>query len=151
MKLANRLPQLLSEIVKSMMPGAISQYDDERKNAVRNTREAKDFVDSHPNIFKTNLKYRKQKFEQYSRSVHIVNLYDECLVENPPYIPKRFREDKHHVRNERELEKVFNKSMASFQCEYDILTIRKVDYKEQLDTYKEKIQSLWTNKTSKIQ
>ena len=66
--------------------------------------------------------------EDSSDSQEKTALYDET----PSYIPKRFREDKYHVRNERELEKIFNKSMANFQCEYDILTIRKVDYKEQL-------------------
>ena len=139
-KLASKLPPLLCAMMKDMMPGAINQYEEERENNVRTKRNAENFMHYNPSVFNKHLKARKDKFQQYSRSVHIVDLYDECMQESPPYIPRKFREDKFKVRNERELEKVFNRSMANFQCEYDILTIRKVDYKEQLDMYTTMVQ-----------
>ena len=137
-KVASKLGNKLWDIMKELMPGAISMCEEERRNAEQITSEATSFVRSHPETFKTNLRYRREKYEQYCRAVHIINLYDECMNENPPYIPKKFREDRYHVRNERELEKVYNRSMANFQCEYDILTIRKSDYKEQLDNFTNK-------------
>ena len=139
-KVAEKLEGKLRSIMNELLPCAINTYNDERNNIEEFKREARNFINAHQRTIKTNMKNRKEKFEQFSRSLHLVDLYDECMSKNPPYIPKKFREDRHHVRNERELEKINNKSMASFQCEYDILTIRKSDYKEQLETYQSEIQ-----------
>ena len=139
-RVAAKLGEKLWSIMKELLPGAINSYDDTRKNLEQVKKDARNFMNTHSRTFKTNMKHRREKFEQFCRSVHLVNLYDECMSEDPPYIPKKFREDRHHVRNERELEKINSKSMASFQCEYDILTIRKADYKEQLESYHTEMQ-----------
>ena len=82
---------------------------------------------------------RTKKFEQFTRCVHLLTLYDECLAENPPYIPKKFRENKLHVRNQREQEIVFNKSMSNLKCEYELLTSRKCEFEERFKKCDEEI------------
>ena len=98
-------------------------------------RDARDYMDNHRRFFTSKHRIRKEKYKQYSRCVHILQLYDGCMQETPPYIPKRFREDKYHIRNERELEKIWNRSMSNMSCKYEILEIRKEDFWEEIEKF----------------
>ena len=142
-KLLEGLPALIKDVIKDdvkvaineCLPSVMENMDNERQATSRAKRDARDYMDDHRRSFSNKYKTRKEKYQQYSRCVHIIQLYDECLHETPPYIPKRFREDKYHARNERELEKIWNRSMSNMQCEYDILSIRKVDYRGEIDKF----------------
>ena len=137
-KLSEKFSPLIREMVENTIPSAIAEFAPlinitfkERKEiSIRDTEEARNHMHN-SDIFNKIFKLREKKYKQFARCDHLIRLYDESLQETPPYIPRKFREDKLFVRNERELEKVYNRSMANLQCEYDILEIRKSDYKEQ--------------------
>ena len=102
--------------------------------------EANDYMNNNYAMFDRVFSVRTKKFEQFTRCVHLLALYDECLAENPPYIPKKFRENKLHVRNQREQEIVFNKSMSNLKCEYELLASRKCEFEEKYKDCEAEIQ-----------
>ena len=80
------------------------------------------------NSFQKESVINRGKYDQFARCKHLLSLYGECLQENPPYIPRKFREDKIHVRSQREQENVFNKNMGNLNCEYVLLSSWKVEF-----------------------
>ena len=140
-KVLASLPALLRDmmkdnitgVVKECLPQILENVRTERETSTQVMNEARSFMRVNRNILNENYRMREKRYEQHTRCHHLMKLYDDCREETPPYIPKKFREDKYFVRNERELEKVFNRSMSNMQCEYDILTIRKDDFKEEFE------------------
>ena len=129
------LPNVLQENIPSLAEKITEQ---QRMSSIAET-EANDYINNNYALFDRIFNTRTKKFEQFTRCVHLLTLYDECLAENPPYIPKKFRENKLHVRNQREQEIVFNKSMSNLKCEYELLTSRKCEFEERFKKCDEEI------------
>eukprot|EP00112_Aurelia_sp_Birch-Aquarium-sp1_P025005 Seg8114.2 transcript_id=Seg8114.2/GoldUCD/mRNA.D3Y31 product="hypothetical protein" protein_id=Seg8114.2/GoldUCD/D3Y31 len=63
----------------------------------------------------------------------LAQLYEECLSEQPPYVPKEFREEKAHTMSEREKEIYADLSQQKLYAEIEVLTVRARMNKEKVD------------------
>ena len=144
-KLMESLPAMLCsmlrddmmKMMKEWLPSIMEIVNNEREVSSQAKTEAQDYMNSHRYDFNIKQKKRASKYEQFSRCVHILELYDGCIGETPVYIPKKFREEKFHARNVREREVIEKRSLANMHCEYDLLSIRREDFKTEyqvLDT-----------------
>ena len=48
------------------------------------------------------LNQRDDLYYKYTRCGYLLDLYGECLQEEPPCIPRKFRKDKYHVTSQKE-------------------------------------------------
>ena len=67
-------------------------------DAVKNTMQtielkARDVEETHKRTLNKKLKARSDVFWTFTRSTEMVKLYSDCLKEEPPYVPKKFREE----------------------------------------------------------
>ena len=62
------------------------------------------------------------KLTRYER---LLDLYGECLQEEPMYIPRKFRNDKTYVRSQEELNVVRENGLNNLQSKCEILKLRK--------------------------
>lgn len=84
-----------------------------------------------------------------------MNLYGECLVEEPIYIPRKFRNDKYHVMSQEERNVLTKLNIKKFQSECEILKIRRdrftMEITEKDDQIKAFVESNTSNNNSKSQ
>ena len=127
------LPKILREffptMVDGLLPTIVAAVEKKTTSHLSAREEAKRFIEEeNPTKFNECLLRRKKVFQQYQRCESLIQLYDECKEEDPPYIPRKFREDKFQVNDQEELDIVNRRSMANFQCQHDILIKRKRDF-----------------------
>ena len=126
------LPDILVEafpdVMGRILPNIISAMETKTRSHIEVRQEAERVMSNYQTEIKGFAKRRKKFFQQHERCVSLNRLYDECLEEQPPYIPRKFREDKFHVMDQEELEIVNRRSMANLRCQYDILSKRKRDF-----------------------
>ena len=70
--------------------------------------------------------HRKKDFVyKFARSEQLLDLYGECLQEEPMYIPCNFRNDKTYVTSLEELNFVRKNDLKNMQSECETLKLRK--------------------------
>ena len=167
-KITEVLPSILMEVfpalIEKVLPNIITAVERKTESHISTRGEADRFINENPEKFNECIKSRKQAFEQFQRCESLLLLYNECKEEQPPYIPRKFREDKFHVHDEEELDIVNRRSLANLQCQYDLLSKRKRDfvakvnhqddlifqYVEEMDISREvkvEISKIWQNET----
>ena len=111
--LCSMLKDDMMKIRKECLPTIMETMNNEREILSQAKAAAQDYMNSHKYDFNIKQKKRASKYEQFSRCVHILELYEGCLQETPVYIPKKFRGEKFHARNVREREIIEKRSMAN--------------------------------------
>ena len=138
-KLMNSLPDSILQIIKGSLPELLeeniptfaSKLDEHQKLSSRAKSDANEYIYNNntiTNFLNKQFNIRKQKYRQFIRCKNLLSLYDECMLEDPPYVPKKFRGDKYHVRNQREQEIIFNRNMSQMKSEYELLSFRRDDF-----------------------
>ena len=67
-----------------------------------NSKALNEFWKHHHLKWNRNLTKRKDLYQKLHRCESLLDLYDTYLQEEPPYIPKKFRNDKVYARSARE-------------------------------------------------
>ena len=67
---------------------------------------------------------REETFYKLTRCERLSTIYDQCLAESPPYVPKRLRHDNHHVLSLDEYYKLHESAIQRFKSENDILKMK---------------------------
>ena len=90
-------------------------------------------MQNHVKEWEEHLGHRSNKYWQYMRCVNNLDLYTECLDEEPMYIPRVFRKDKTHYRTEEEKHVNEKMNFQRIKAEMEILRIRKDNYYQELE------------------
>ena len=75
------------------------------------------------------IKNHKDEFHKYTRCDSLLNLYNDCLAEEPMCIPRKFRQDSIHMMNNRE-----KLNFEKLKTEMEILTTSMEHFREKLDS-----------------
>ena len=90
-------------------------------------QEAEHFIYSNKKLWSHLLQKRKDFVYKFTRCERLLDLYGECLQEEPMFIPHKFRNDKTYVTSQEELNVVrkydLNNLQSEFQNQNQILTI----------------------------
>ena len=100
----------------------------------RNIREECDkFVYDNQNTWNTKLHDRKDVMYKFLRCDKLILLYNNCLEEEPMYIPRKFRNDRVHIMNDNE-KNIYDKlALQKLKTEMEILTNRREHFRNKLD------------------
>ena len=71
------------------------------------------------------LEKRKYDYYKFTGSDQLMLLYNECLEEEPIYIPRKFRNDNTFTMNEQEKNIYFKLDLTKLKTEMEILTTRR--------------------------
>ena len=126
-------PLILQECKQHMM-----KENDLVVNVNKNKTEAIKYVQRNTESWKYHLRSRDTLYRKHLRCVSLLDLYTDCMQEEPMYVPKKFRNEKVNVRNEEEKKKQQTLDGHKFRTEMEILEIRKKDFERDLKNLDEK-------------
>ena len=106
----------------------------------------KDIITENRHRWNSLLDKREDLYFKHSRCESLLDLYTEGLQEEPMYIPRKFRNDKMHIRSNKEVNIVSKLNLQHLQAEMKILKIRKDDFHSKIqsieDDFKEEIETI---------
>ena len=141
-ELVQKVKDLIPEIFKQLTPqiaglvkSEIAQYigandiTDLIKKTIRESltkpeEELDNFMESFGHIMDSKRKQRDNEFYKLARNKKDLQLYNECMIQEPLYIPREFRHDKYHVMSQKELDIITKVELKRFQAECEILVGR---------------------------
>ena len=115
LSIVKNISKCIPEIIERVTPLITEKIDTHLKqvwpNNKRNTelsftsikQEAEHFIYSNNKLWSDLLQERKDFVYKFTRFERLLDLYGECLQEEPIYIPRKFRNDKTHVTSQEEL------------------------------------------------
>lgn len=130
------IPSLLKEILSSIVKltkNSIFEHLNTNSNAINgNVRvsrippdlEVRKFKQEHE-YFTNMLNEREDLYYKFARYENLLELYQNCMKQQPIYIPRKFRSDKYHVMSPSELIAVNKMELQRFKTECDIFALRK--------------------------
>ena len=79
---------------------------------------------------------KKPKDELYKYTIwdSLLNLYNDCLAEEPMYIPRKLQQESIHMMNDREKQLYEKRNVEKLKTEIEILTTRREHFRVKLDT-----------------
>ena len=83
------------------------------------------FRNKQEKYFNDMLDKREEILYKWTRYKELFDLYRECLQQEPPYIPRKFRNAKYHVMSSEEYACIQAFQLQRFRSECDILRIRR--------------------------
>ena len=125
------MPIIIEEIGPIIMNNISAKIksDAEKLDEMNKKRKiALKYVQDNIKDWERTLENRNKTYWQYIRTVSTLDLYTECLEEEPMYIPRKFRKDKTHYRNAEEKREVERMNHERLKSEMQILQIRKSTY-----------------------
>ena len=133
------LLEVVPDIISRILPNIIDTIEDKTKSHMKARKEAERIMKDNQAKFNECSRARKKLFGQYRRCESLLQVWDECKAQEPPHIPRKFREDKFHVKDREELDIVNRRSWANFQCQYDLLSKRKPEFAAKVNDQDDKI------------
>ena len=115
LSIVENISKCIPEIIERVTPLIMEKIDTHLKqvwpNNERNAelsftsikQEAERFIYSSNKLWSDFLQERKDFVYKFTRFERLLDLYGECLQEEPMYIPRKFRNDKTHVTSQEEL------------------------------------------------
>ena len=108
--------RILPEILNDIFPVIMDKVSDIIKTNIKeyvlkscltnsrdnNVKELEEFMSANNAIWSNFIKKRKDEFYKCTRCDSLLNLYNDCLAEEPMYIPQKIRHDSIHTINDRE-------------------------------------------------
>ena len=133
------LPTIIKEVSTTIIDTTkntlknVSNVNDITKNIMNPQQEFRKFIDKNGNHMDTVLKEREDIYDSFTRSDNLLNMYNDCMAEEPIYIPRKFRSDAFHVTSTAELNSVIKFEQHRFNSECEILTHRRTHFKKELE------------------
>ena len=136
-KLENVL-KVLPEIRNDIFPVVMDKVSDITKTNIKeyvptscltnscdkNVKELEEFMRSNNATQSNFIKKRKDEFYKYTRCNSLLNLCNDCLAEEPMYIPRKFRQHSIQTINDREKQLYEKLNLEKLKTETEILTTR---------------------------
>ena len=142
--IVENINKCIPEIIERVTPLIMEKIDTHLKqfwsNDKRNTelsfpsikQEAEHFIYSNSKLWSDLLQKRKDFVYKFTRCERLLDLYGECLQEEPMYIPRKFSNDKTYVTSQEELNVVRRNDLNNLQSECEILKLRKYNLLENI-------------------
>ncbi len=96
-------------------------------------REHRRFCNEHHTFMNFMLQKREDTFFKFTRCQRLTALYEVCLAEEPPFVPKKWRKDKQHLLSHEEYLRHHESEVQRLRSEKDILFLRAGKFKSDLD------------------
>ena len=137
------LPEILQELVPLIIEKSealINEKIRKRSESCRRklpdnlivNKEVSSFM-RNKNHWQKELEKRKDIYYKFTRSDQLILLYNECLEEEPIYIPRKFRNDNTFTMNEQEKNIYIKLDLTKLKTEMEILTTRREYFRKKLD------------------
>jgi len=97
-----------------------------------NHREKENIISQNRINLNNALNKREKLFQQCHRASRLTDLYQEGLEEEVPYVPRKFRKDKTHTRNQNEIPTLQHLNIQRCIAECEILKIRTENFKSEI-------------------
>ena len=150
--IAENIKKCIPEIIETITPIILDKLDTHLKQFSnienRNTelsftdvkQEAEHFIYSNNKLWCDLLNKRKDFVYKFTRSERLLDLYGQCLQEEPMYIPRKFRNDKTYVTSDEELNVVRKNDLNNLQAECEILKLRRNNLLENIANQDQKLE-----------
>ena len=129
------LPILKKEIVE-VTTTVINQMKSEVTNDVHwrqfSTLDVEKFLTENAEILNKHEAQRDNALHKAKRLEYLLRLNEEQITSNPPYVPKKFRKDRYHVKSERELDILRNRELNDMKSEMEIWELRMIENKRRV-------------------
>ena len=130
------LPEILLELIPLIIEKSEALINENitkgletcRRNVPDNlnvNKEVNSFIRRNNDHWQKKLEKRKDVYYKFTRSDQLILLYNECLEEEPIYIPRKFRNDNTFTMNEQEKNIYFKLDLTKLKTEMEILTTRR--------------------------
>ena len=152
-KILELIPSLLREIAPDIVKCAKNSIEDfvmdndllqesVKQTLLSTDEEVENFKRAYSSLCNDKLKEREENLYKYTRCDRLIALFNECLQEEPMYIPKEFRMDRYHVKSTQELNIVTKMDLKRFQGECEILNCRREEFSKRVKHIDEEILDL---------
>ena len=137
----NSAEKLILEKVKDTMPAT---FGNQQSTNIVHLANQFEFVNS--NFLNNKLKARNDYHYKETRSLQLSKLYDDCLKEESPYVPKVFREERVHTVSTEEEEIYSNLAIQRVRAEIEVLNLRARTNREKIDKIDSDVNTFFTTK-----
>ena len=156
-----QIKMLLPSIIENMIPLIVSKTKEltnihlERHYNITSDnsnyeKEKRKIIDSQRKDWNISLDKRENLFWKHHRSSRLIELYTDCLNKEEIYIPKKFREDKRHIRDQEESPVIKQLELQRFQAEHEILRIRMKNFELDLSHLDNEVKNSIIESTSNV-
>ena len=149
------LPKILIEVTPLIIQTSKNIVDKEWSKQTLNTcsnvkqvNTSDEFYQQHHLQWNKLLNHRENLYYKHERSDQLLELYNNCLAEEPIYIPRKFRNDKYHVNTKEEKHIVMKSNIQKLQNECEILKLRRDNFASEIIKQDEKINLFITDVTT---
>ena len=152
------LPEILQELVPLIIEKSealINEKIRKRSESCRSklpdnlivNKEVSSFMRRNKNHWQKELEKRKDIYYKFTRSDQLILLYNECLEEEPIYIPCKFRNDNTFTMNEQEKNIYFKFDLSKLKTKIEIITTRREYFRKKLDEIDQKFTAFIESKS----
>ena len=124
-----RIVDILAPEIIELFKGKVDSYNttSSTSNSMNNKLEAEfnAFRNNNKTYIEEQLREREEKYYTLARYEHYLDLWTECLEEEPVYVPKKYRNDKFYVTSNAELISVNRSELQRFQSQCEIFRLRR--------------------------
>ena len=145
------LPSLIQDLAPRIMKSAETiikeNFNDvllpalgtSRQNSPTAKDQARSFEELNKQKLNNKLKYRNQVFWKLTRDNQLSKLYSDCLKQDPPYVPRKFRGDNTFKRSEEEFAIYRKLAEQRLAAEIEVLNLRGQKNMEKISKMDEEI------------
>ena len=138
--------KILAEKCKESVTNATKNYFP--KVNTPPSREAVQFITRNKQSWKVQLAERNKLYGQFIRCESLLDIYGQCLQEEPVYVPRRYRRDKIHILYDEEKSIRTTADLQNMQTDMEVLKIRRDNFKRVLEKCDANSQKFVTEKIS---
>ena len=132
--------KLIEERIRESLPTTANVLATQSQSRIESPpTQARNFEQVNEGFLNKNHRNRKDAFRKFSRSTELAELYKQCLAEEPPYVPRKFREDTAHIISAED-KLVYDKfGQQKLEAEINILSLRAINDEERITQIDEEI------------
>ena len=130
-KIIEIIPDIINEVLPSIIKiikDKMNESDHHEKEERSVTEEYDLFRQNNHRFFDERLARREEIFYKFTRCNMMLDLYTDCMKEEPLYIPRKFRNDKYHLLSQNELNSLRKSEFQRFKSECEIIRIRRDNF-----------------------
>ena len=144
-KILESAEKIIKENIDDFMPPALETLQLTPPTA---KDQARSFEELNKQKLNNKLKYRNQVFWKLTRDNELSKLYSECLKQNPPYVPRKFRGDNTFKGSEEEVAIYQKLAEQRLSAEIEVLNIRGEKNREKVANIDEETFQFFESKES---
>ena len=125
--------ELLTPIILNYTQSVCTEYLTTQPKTSTDYREIEEIVKQNRKDFNAAIDKREKLFHQSHRASRLLDLYKEGLEEEVPFVPRKFRNDKIHMRDRNETPVIQKLNLQRCLAECEILRIRTDNFNSEIE------------------